>query len=136
MKKLVAVLMSVCVLMSANIGLAKSQDRMEDKRQRAEERVNSVPEISYDNLLANADAYYGKVVKVKGECFYSKDNAALLGVAQGKVFQISIMTYRFLPDNMYTVVGKFAGVNNTSEGEKWLVILEETHTPFMSEYGL
>lgn len=61
-------------------------------------------------------------------CFVPKVNAALLGVEKGKVFQISIMTYRFLPDNIF---GKFAGVNNTSEGEKWLVILEETHTPFM-----
>ncbi|GBG56586.1 hypothetical protein SPFL3102_00398 [Sporomusaceae bacterium FL31] len=136
MKKTIVVLMAIWLLMSVNTGLAMSQEQLENQRNRAEARINSVPEISYDDLLANSDAYYGKVVKVSGECFYFKDNVALLGVARGKIFSISIMTYRFRPDTTYTVVGKFAGVNTTDNGEKWLVILEETHTPFMSEYGL
>lgn len=137
MKRFAMAVMVVCLLATANIGLAMSQEQLDQARQHAQERINQAEEVTYDTLAANEKYYYGKTVKIKGVCYLYDDGYGFLnGGGDGKTIAVQIMTYRYKVDTEYTVVGRFGGMVDTVEGTKWAFILEETHLPFMSEYGL
>ncbi|HWR09713.1 hypothetical protein, partial [Sporomusa sp.] len=75
-------------------------------------------------------------VKIKGICSAYSEGKALLETDGGR-FAIQVMTYRYQPDTEYTVIGKFAGIMDAKGDDlDWAIIVEETHLPFMSEYGL
>lgn len=137
MKRFIMVLMAIWILAAANIGFAMSQEQLDEARQQAQERIDQVEEVTYDTLAANEKYYYGKTIKVKGNCYLYHDGMALLnGGGDGKTISIQVMTYQYNVNTDYTVVGRFAGMIDTVEGPKWAAILEKTHLPFMSEFGL
>lgn len=136
MKRLTAVLMAICIMLSANMGWAMSQGQLEKQRETTEERMEKMPEVTFEELAANEDYYYKKSVKVRGVCTEYLNGNALLGDGGNGTFGIKVMSYQFKPGTEYTVIGKFAGIMKTKEGNHWAILVEECHLPFMSEYGL
>lgn len=137
MRKYMILLVVLCSMLITSVAMAMTQEQLDEKRAYAEKRINQVEEVTYKQLLENEKHYYKKFVKVKGLCGLSNNGLALIGDEEAtKVFSVQIMSYRFKVGTEYTVVGQFAGIMNTVEGDKWAVILEDTHLPYMSEYGL
>lgn len=136
MKKLTAVLIVICLMLSTTVGWAMSKAQLNKERETTEERMEKMPEVTFEELAANEDYYFKKSVKVRGVCSEYLNGNALLGDGGDGTFGIKVMSYQFKPGTEYTVIGKFAGIMKTKEGTHWAILVEEAHLPYMSEYGL
>lgn len=141
-KRVVISLMVLMVVMCtgtiSNVGHAMSYNQMLELRLEIQHRLEQIPEVTYDQLLANPDAYRGKTVKFYATCVGTNDPQVAFHDNNGNWMIIrQIAYYKLLVGTDYTVAAVFQGISRPDgEPPACMFTVEDCHLPFMSEYGM